>query len=509
MFIINQSQLWYYISEILLAVIFLSGLGIAETANWTSFQSRPDIHAPILNINVNNDALTSKGYIFLAPFFIDKPGPFIFDTSGNLVWSGVTSPTPNITHNLHVCNYRDEDHLCYFQGIAAISYALGKTFILDSNYELQTSVQSGNGLTESDLHESKVVDGDSMLITIYQPRQYNLEAYGIPDGSGWVMDGVFQEINITDGSVLFEWRSLDHVALSETYTPLNQSIAVGNGLNETTPWDYFHLNSVDKNAQGDYLISARHTSCIYKISGQDGAVMWRLGGKQSSIQQKNFNFSYQHDARYREENETTTIISLFDNAAIEGASTALTSSAMVVTIDHPTNSSAMIRQYLPPDNLLSKSQANAQLLDSKNMFVGWGDNPVITEYVENGTLVYHAQLTQEDANNYRAFKHKWTGTPREPPALATHAPTVNSPTIFWVSWNGATEVQSYRFYGTSSASDQFAFLTEVNQQGFQTTYTSPAYHPLAYAEAIGRDGVSLGNSSVVTISSSVPGKLQG
>jgi hypothetical protein len=74
------------------------------------------------------------------------------------------------------------------------------------------------------------------------------------------------------------------------------------------------MNSVDKDANGDYMISARHTDCIYKISGTDGRIIWRLGGDDSSFVLEGFNFSKQHDARFVEQNATTTVISFLDNA---------------------------------------------------------------------------------------------------------------------------------------------------------------------------------------------------
>jgi hypothetical protein len=43
---------------------------------------RPDIHAPVLNISIKNDSLLTPGYLFLTPYGVDLPGPYIFDTSG-------------------------------------------------------------------------------------------------------------------------------------------------------------------------------------------------------------------------------------------------------------------------------------------------------------------------------------------------------------------------------------------------------------------------------------------
>ncbi|RHZ51807.1 arylsulfotransferase family protein [Aspergillus thermomutatus] len=354
----------------------------------------------------------------------------------------------------------------------------------------------------------RVLDGKTALITIYQPRPYNLEAYDVePGNSSWVIDGVFQEVDIKTGEVLFEWSSLDHVPLSATYTPLRLDGLVGDGLSNASAWDYFHINSVDKNPEGNYLVSSRHTSCIYKISGMDGSIIWRLGGTQSTIQLTNFNFSFQHDARFREENETMTVLSLFDNASDQHQNTSSTSSGMVISIDHSTNSSTLIRQYhAPGDGLLSTSQGNTQILPNKNVVIGWGSKPSISEHTENGTAIFFATLTDTDSENYRAYKSNWTAKPSDPPLLRTYSTSTKSATTFWVSWNGATDVDRWRIHATTPASDEFMPLDVVHSQGFQTKCVSTSYHSRAFAEALATDGSSLANSSIVATSSVSPGR---
>lgn len=39
--------------------------------------------------------------------------------------------------------------------------------------------------------------------------------------------------------------------------------------NSSDKWDYFHINSVDKDSAGNYLISGKHVSALYKISSTD------------------------------------------------------------------------------------------------------------------------------------------------------------------------------------------------------------------------------------------------
>ncbi|KAF4216365.1 hypothetical protein CNMCM5878_007172 [Aspergillus fumigatiaffinis] len=280
---------------------------------------------------------------------------------------------------------------------------------------------------------------------------------------------------------------------------------VGDGLTNGSAWDYFHINSVDKNNDGDYLVSARHTSCIYKVSGKNGSIIWQLGGSQSSFQLRGYNFSYQHDARFREENETMTILSFFDNASNNHTNTSSTSSGKIIAIDHNTNTSTLIRQYHAPGNgLLPVFQGNTQILPNKNVLIGWGMYPSISEHTEDGTAIFFATLASPDSQNYRAFKANWTAKPSNPPTLRTYSASANSPTTFWVSWNGATDIDRWRIHATSPESDEFTPLDVIHNQGFQTTYPSSSNHPRAFAEAIAANGSSLANSSVVDTSSSLP-----
>ncbi|PYH75891.1 hypothetical protein BO82DRAFT_323131 [Aspergillus uvarum CBS 121591] len=500
---------WKKKKKLVLGSLLAFTTSLVDCANWASYQSRPDIRAPILEISLKNDSLISPGYIFIAPYFGDVPGPYIYDTNANLIWSGADGSTTDIFQDLHACAYNGSDHLCYFQGTQIGGYARGQHEILDSSYSPAATVRSGNGLEMSDMHESSVINGTSMLIPIYQPRTADLTAYNVPANPGWVIDGVFQEIEIATGAVLFQWSSLDQgITPAESYTPPGLNPVVGNGTSNATSWDYFHLNSIDKNPAGDYLISARHTSGIYKLSGTTGAVLWRLGGKQSTFTQTNYNFSSQHDARFLAENASTTVLSLFDNGSDNYRNTSATSAGMIVALDHTTNTSTLLRRYdAPAPGIRAWSQGSCQILSSGNAFIGWGSTPAFSEHLEDGTPVFFAGVADEHSMNYRAYKADWSAVPSEPPALRMYSPAAGAgPTTFWMSWNGATGVDHWNVYAsTAAAPEQVVRLGTAGSGGFQTAFTSSAYHPKAFVEAVGRDGTSLANSSTVDVSSTLPG----
>ena len=125
----------------------------------------------------------------------------------------------------------------------------GGTFgIYDETYHQVGRVAAGNGM-HGDLHEFLITSRGTALISIYLQVPADLSSIGGPV-AGQLVIGVVQEIDIPTGKVLFQWRSDDHVPLTETNMP--QVTAAGNV-------DYFHLNSIGVDPDGHLLISARHT----------------------------------------------------------------------------------------------------------------------------------------------------------------------------------------------------------------------------------------------------------
>ena len=100
---------------------------------------------------------------------------------------------------------------------------------------------------------------------------------------GVVLDGIVQEIDIETDQVLFEWHSLEHVGLEESYLKPN---------------DYFHINSINVYDENHLLISSRSTCTVYKVDRKTGEIVWRLGGKKNDFEMgPGTPFAFQHDVR--------------------------------------------------------------------------------------------------------------------------------------------------------------------------------------------------------------------
>src|SRR5205823_12316743 len=115
---------------------------------------------------------------------------------------------------------------------------------------------------------------NAALVLAYTTARADLTAIG-GAADQTVINGVVQEIDIATGKVLFQWNSEDHVPFSESEQPLPSS--------PDTPWDWFHINAVHLDTDGNLLVDARNTWTTYKVDRTAGEILWQLGGKHSSF----------------------------------------------------------------------------------------------------------------------------------------------------------------------------------------------------------------------------------
>ncbi|OQN96270.1 hypothetical protein B0A48_17832 [Cryoendolithus antarcticus] len=295
----------------------------------TTFHSSPHT-PPTPNIVRWNDAACSSGSI-LASFngpSVPHPGPSIFTASGELVWH---SNEYGVAMNLRLQTYNNGPVLTFWAGEKAATSGKGSYYILNERYELVRKVDVVGGELFGDLHEFITTPEDTAILTVYNTTIADLSGMGLARGKeSWVTDSLFQEIDLESGELLFQWSALDDFDPKETY--MGQPLS---GFAEDSGFDSFHINSVDKHpGSGDYLVSSRHTHTLSLISGEDGEVLWVLGGAGNDFEDLSLEaeggsaieFRWQHDARfvdaallpiklreYGDEEEGVYYVSLFDN----------------------------------------------------------------------------------------------------------------------------------------------------------------------------------------------------
>jgi len=450
-----------------------------ERAEVQSFRSRPDLHPPLVTVTATSPS-TAPGDEFLAPYSgPGQAGPMILDESGKLIWFKALPRYTSAT-NLSVQEYAGEPVLTWWQGdISVHGFGLGEDVIANARYTDIAHVRAGNGL-KADLHEFQLTPGGAALITAYHPIRCDLASVGGP-ADGAVTDAAFQEIDVKTGLVMYEWASLDHVGLAESYEHASASTTGG-------PFDFFHINSIDLGSDGSLLISARNTWTVYELDARSGRILWRLGGRHSSFkEQPNARTAWQHDPREL----PGGLISVFDN----GASPAVhgQSRGVVLQLDQQGDTATLISQFTHAPSLIADSQGDIQELDNGDWFLGWGQVPDFSELGPEGRLLFDAHLPAHD-QSYRSFRFTWTGTPAHPPALAFRATGAGGGTVY-ASWNGATQVASWRVLAGRSAT-ALVPVALAARSGFETAIALPASTTSTYlaVQALSAGGQALGVS---------------
>jgi hypothetical protein len=455
-----------------------------------AFRSRPDLRPPTVTVTASSPA-TAPGEIFAAPY--DGPGqsgPMILESDGGLVWFKALPKYTSAT-NLRVQEYAGKPVLTWWQGDISIhGFGQGEGVILDDAYAPIARVRAGNGL-QADLHEFQLTPQGTALITAYDPIHCDLASVGGP-ADGAVTDGTFQEIDVRTGLVMFQWTSLDHVALAESYAPASVS-------DIAFPFDYFHINSINLDEDSSLLISARNTWTAYDLNAQTGQINWQLGGKHSSFALgAGVATAWQHDPRQL----ANGAFSIFDN----GASPTVHSQSrgIVVSLEPQSKTATLVSQFTHTPPILTQSQGNIQAQPNGDWFVGWGEVPDFSELSPTGALLFDAHFPAGD-QSYRDLRFAWTGAPATRPALALVAAhgsaAAHSAGTVYVSWNGATLVASWRvFVGDSPRS--LKPVAQAARSGFETTIALPAGKAGKYAsvQALGAAGQVLGGAAPVAVS---------
>lgn len=480
-------------------------------------------------------------FTFITPrgWGIGNPGPMILDQRGDLIWAKhFDNQYGGQAYDFKVQKYGDEDYLTFWLGDDRVrGHGSGSYYMLNASYDVVHRVDAVNGLC-ADLHEFLITPEGTALLTAYDIIEHDLAI--LPDyqpdeethASSYIWDCLFQEVDLKSGDLLFEWRASEHINVTATYR------GVGPGGTEDDPFDWIHLNSVEKDELGNYLISARYTHSLTYIDGKTGAILWNLGGRDNDFQDLSggnaTNFAWQHDARLispdsfpttydppeEQDGMTTTLVSLFDNAAEDlhydyglplsrGLILELTyptvksernprhagtqrkrdgvdlndAKAQDINGTNPDYTVRVIRSYENPQGVRSSSQGSVQVLppmdgeDSK-VLVGYGLNAVWTEFDANGSAlcdVHYGAVTsweRGDIQSYRVYKFPWTGMPEQPPVVDISDDDVE----VYVSWNGATEVQDWILQCSDTvSSDELSWedVLRVPKDGFETTITLP------------------------------------
>jgi hypothetical protein len=154
-----------------------------------------------------------------------------------------------------------------------------------------------------------------------------------------------------------------------------------------------------------------------------------------------------------------------------------------------THTATATANYSHGSNFDSQYMGNLQPLPGGDEFVGWGSEQNFTEYTASGHMILDAYLPFPDLS-YRAFVEPWVGLPSYPPSGA--ARHKHGKTVVYASWNGATQVLSWRVLGGSGSA--LHPVASVPKNRFETQIVVPSGDTTFRVQAIGAGRRVIGTS---------------
>ena len=467
-------------------------IGAYTTQGAYRFVSEPGLHPPIIARGAGGSAGAAPvpGYIFLANFYdisnppmIGQSGPLILDNQLHPVWF---RPVPKnvVAGDLSLQSYQGKPALAWWQGkITSTGDTIsGEDVVVNQHYQPIATLKATNGWVVT-LHEL-VIQGDNAWVPANRNIAANLSAYGGPY-NGAIIDSAVQEYNLKTGKLEYNWDALKHIPLGDSQESL------------ISPWDAYHVNSVDVPGDGTFVVLDAQHWAVYKVDIKTGKIIWTLGGRHSGFKFKSgADFAWQHDVRVY---PGTPLVTLFDDhcCQITGGGTYVSPTAdsrgLVLKLNTTSHTVSLADQYYQspfvgnPDYM-----GSVQPLSGGNEFVGWGSKPLFSEYTSAGKVLFNGRLPGSDLS-YRAQIEPWVGLPLYPPSGAAHQ--TGAKTTVYASWNGDTAVTSWKVMAGSSAGT-LKTVAQATKTGFETAIPVPGRYQVFEVEALNAQGHMIGVSKL-------------
>jgi hypothetical protein len=442
---------------------------------------------PHYTVSLTSTETADEGYIFVAPFYwtMSTIGSYllILDNNGQIVYY------KSVADQLAAFDFKElpNGNLVYYDQKDSTHV------ILDTHYKVIGSYAAQNGYT-SDLHDFLLTADGYAFLMIADKETVDMSKVVSGGKKDAAVTGlVIQELD-PHQNVIFEWRSWDHFAYSESTSSLT-----------TDNIDLIHGNGLALTADGNLLLSCRNLSSITKINLQTGAILWRLGGIKNEFKFVNDGgFHFQHDISELPNGDIT----LFDNHGTDQSPA--TSRALEYKLDETNKTATLVWHFIHDPPVFTDYMGDVERMADGNTFIGWGSAVVsggyvyssMTEVTPNIQVVFELAFDKPYVS-YRAFRTPWVGIPESVPDLAY---TFNiSELVLGYSWNGATEVVYWNLYGGSSPQGMM-LVDQRAKSGFETQSTFANLLPdecYFQVAAIDKNGVELGRSEVISTNQNI------
>ena len=224
-----------------------------------------------------------------------------------------------------------------------------------------------------------------------QPRVHELLAE--PDGSYWLLCDEVRTVDLSPsggssraavlgtiiqhigaaGEVLFDWSPFDHVDVD-----LN-AIEPGDRAGAVINWT--HGNALDRDVDGNLLVSFRNLSEVMKIDSKTGSVVWRMGGAHNEFTFENVSapaFARQHGVRATGAGRLLLLDNLGDPLASRAEHYEYDETRRVVRMSGTYFSTAVVAQF----------GGSIQSLANGHTLVSFGNGGRVEEYDSEGRVVW-------------------------------------------------------------------------------------------------------------------------
>jgi hypothetical protein len=170
-------------------------------------------------------------------------------------------------------------------------------------------------------------------------------------------------------------------------------------------WDVFHINSIDRLAGGDYVVSARHFESIFRVDRETKEVRWTLGGPKPKDGQDPLEIvgdpllgpKRTHDARL-----VGNVLTVYDNRAGTGQP----SRAVAYDIDEVNRTATFLWEIR--NTKTAPTLGSARQADDGSVLISWGDGiqPVFEEFAAGPGRQRLMSITQIGGGaSYRIVKY--------------------------------------------------------------------------------------------------------
>jgi EmrB/QacA subfamily drug resistance transporter len=465
-------------------------VGQYTTHDAYSYVTAPTLHPPQVRLVKNSPAAQlAPGYIFTANFLdlneppiVGQSGPLILDRHLQPVWF---QPVPEkvVAANLSLQTYQGKPALAWWQGKVTNTGATesGEYVVVNQHYQPIARLKAKDGWVLT-LHEI-VIEGDHAWVTANKNVPRDLSKYG-GAYNGALIDSAVQEYDLKTGRLERNWDALEHIPLGQSQASLPT-----NGF----PWDAYHVNSIQLIGAGKFLVSMRDTWAAYLVDIASGKIEWTLGGRNSSFKfGRGASFEWQHDLML----QPNSTVSVFDDhcCRLTGGGTSVDptgpSRGLVLKLDQQARTATLAAQYGSRGGFRSEYMGDTQPQANGNVFVGWGSEPYFSEYDRSGKLLFEAELPGPNLS-YRSTLQPWVGLPLSSPVGA--ARRTGDTTTAYASWNGATQVVSWRVLGQTGAAHSKVLAAHA-KDGFETAIAVPPGYSSFTLQALSAGGRVIGTS---------------